>query len=82
VEVYDHPEALDIDSTPMRTSQRRIAGCITDKTGTFKLSVSPGHYEVRFSKAADWDVMSVPVLVQKSARPSKKGIVVVLTLGT
>jgi len=47
VEVYDHPEVLDVDSTPTRTGQRRIAGCITDKTGTFTLSVLPGHYEVR-----------------------------------
>jgi len=70
VEVYDS------------ASNNRITGCITDETGVFALNVPPGHYELRLSKSSEWDTVTMPVRVQKSAADSKKGLVLWLQLGT
>jgi hypothetical protein len=82
VEVYDHPESLNLDSTQPVVGKKRIAGCITGETGVFAVDVPPGHYELRLSKSTEWDVTSMPVRVRKSAAYSKKGFEMWLRLGT
>src|SRR5579864_490497 len=82
VEIYDHPEILTRTFTPDPGAKKRIAACITDETGVFALNVPPGHYELRLSKSFEWDVLSMPVRVEKSAPYSKKGFELSLKLGT
>lgn len=81
VEVYDHPEILIRDFTQDTAGKKRIAACMTDDTGVFALDVPPGHYELRLSKSAEWDVTSMPVRVRKSAAYSKNGLVIMLRVG-
>lgn len=82
VEVYDHPELMATDPSAPPKGQTRIAACMTNSTGTFSLNAPPGQYEIRVSKSDEWDVSSVLVAVRSSAKPSKKGIVVTMKLGT
>ncbi|HXX45739.1 MAG TPA: carboxypeptidase-like regulatory domain-containing protein [Candidatus Acidoferrales bacterium] len=82
VEVYDHPEILIQNFAQGTVGKKRLAACMTDETGVFALDVPPGHYELRLSKSSEWDVLSMPVRVRKSAGYSKKGFVLRLQLGT
>jgi len=81
VEIYDHPE-LAPRSADSEERQTRVAACMTDAQGRFAFTLSPGHYEVRFSKSSEWDVLSIPVVVQKFAPFSKKNLAVEMRLGT
>lgn len=63
VEVYTHPEAVSI-YIPGGNPQKRIAGCMTDPSGKFKLSVPSGDYEVRVSYPG-YQVLSFNIKVRK-----------------
>jgi len=82
VEVYDHPETLLRSGPPLVNAQGRITGCTTNETGQFSFKVPPGNYDLRFSNSYRWDVTSVYVRVRKLRLPSRRGLIVRLTLGT
>ena len=82
VEVYDHPEIAIKDSSRDRTGQRRVAACMTSSKGLFSLKVLPGSYELRLSKSPEWNVTSVFVTVDSSAPRVRKGVVVMMRVGT
>jgi hypothetical protein len=86
VEVYDHPEIMLRGLSRDVTGQTRIAACTTNSAGLFALEVPPdappGRYELRFSESKEFNVTTIPLKVEGSARPPKKKIVVSLMVGT
>ena len=65
VEVYNHPEVVERDSSRNRTGQTRIIGCVTDQRGSFAFKLKAGDYELRASNGARWNVTSVVIRVRK-----------------
>ena len=82
VEIYNHPEIVRQDSSPHRTGQTRIIGCITGQNGRFSFKLKSGDYELRASKAPDMKVTSILIRVRKPGFPSTKHLVVQLFPGT
>jgi hypothetical protein len=89
VEVFDKPDYLLCDWTPEAgnpnkcstdppADQRRIAACVTGKDGKFCFDNIPsGKYELRVSKATDWDVSRCVIVVRPESRFSKRGGIIV-----
>ncbi|RMG06910.1 MAG: carboxypeptidase regulatory-like domain-containing protein [Acidobacteria bacterium] len=75
VEIYDNPESLLMDwreREAMKSRQQRIAACVTSSNGKFCFpKLSSGRYEVRFSKATDFDSTSIYVIVDPTRSPNK-----------
>ena len=75
VEVYNNPEGLLMDwkkREEMKSKQQKIAVCVTDIKGGFCFpKLFAGRYEVRFSKADDWDSTSIYVIVDPASSRSK-----------
>lgn len=82
VEIYDHPEVQLQDYNSRKVTQRRIAGCKTNDTGTFSFLLPRGAYEVRISCCSGIDVTSVLVRVGGSPFVSRRTLVVKLNPGT
>lgn len=62
--LYDYPER-----EARRKPQRRVAACVTDKSGRFCLGDLPsGKYELRVSKGSGWNVTQVYVVVSRRGR--------------
>lgn len=78
VEVYNHPEVVLEDSSPNRTGQTRIIGCVTDQRGRFAFKLKTGAYELRASNGAGWKVTSVVIRVRKGRVISRHRLVVQL----
>ena len=77
VEVFDRPELAE-DGNPNRGGQKRLMACLTAKDGRFSFDLPPGKYELRCSKASEWNCTSTIVEVSKSG--SSKGLSVRLEL--
>ncbi len=71
IEVFDQPEIVRKDASPSRSGQKRLAACLTGQDGKFEFDLPQGEYEVRLSKPAEWNVTSVLVKVERSARKRK-----------
>lgn len=82
VEIYNHPEIVQQDSSRNRTGQTRIIGCVTGQNGRFSFKLKSGDYELRASKAPDMNVTSILIRVRKPGFPSTKHLVVQLFPGT
>jgi hypothetical protein len=78
VEVYNHPEVVLEDSSPSRTGQTRIIGCVTDQRGRFAFKLKTGDYELRASNGAGWKVTSVVIRVRKGRVISRHRLVMQL----
>lgn len=84
-EVYNNPEGLlqSVDEREaMKSKQRRIAVCVTGGDGEFSFSNVPtGNYELRLSKAGEWDSTSVYIVVNTThERGMKKKITLQMQL--
>jgi len=75
VEIYDNADTLllgPIERQEAKSKQNRLAACITGNDGKFSFpKLSAGTYELRVSKASDWDAISYHLVVE----PSKKNAV-------
>lgn len=78
VEVYNHPEVVQRDSSRNRTGQTRIIGCVTDPRGRFAFKLKAGDYELRASNGPGWNVTSVVIRVRKGRLISRHRLVVQL----
>jgi len=82
VEVYNHPEVVQRDSSRNRTGQTRIIGCVTDQRGRFAFKLKAGDYELRASNGEAWNVTSVVIRVRKGRFISRHRLVLQLFSGT
>lgn len=81
VELYDKPEGLllpPMERERLKAKQKRIGACETGEDGQFSFANIPsGKYELRFSKADQWDSTSVYIVVDpKNKRGTRKKLIV------
>jgi hypothetical protein len=82
VEVYNHPEVVQRDSSRTRTGQTRLIGCVTDQRGRFAFKLKAGDYELRASNGGRWNVSSVVIRVRRGRLISHHRLVLQLFSGT